>query len=241
MLIDYFKQSISKKLDPSLPIVICPSTGIEKALKKAAKEQDAQELSKIFFAASASFCRYPSFSTVSPVLGAPAVGLVIEPLLQLNVKKISLVSICGGVQLNNPDLSIGDYILPTGAISEEGTSRLYGANEEIKYTWPASQHSLEDSSVLISAPAKTHRGLIWTTDAIYKETDEKVSHYAKGGAIGVDMEFSALLHLCNIYGAELSSIFVVSDIVGPGCEVGLSNHDFWGSLHFACKAVISNH
>ncbi len=56
---------------------------------------------------------------VGPMLGAPQAVLVLEKLIALGVTEVMAVGWCGSLQ---PDVKIGDLVLPTGAFSEEGTS-----------------------------------------------------------------------------------------------------------------------
>ena len=59
---------------------------------------------------------------VGPMLGAPQAVLVLEKLIALGVTEVMTVGWCGSLQ---PDVGIGDLVLPTGAFSEEGTSPHY--------------------------------------------------------------------------------------------------------------------
>jgi purine-nucleoside phosphorylase len=52
---------------------------------------------------------------------------------------------------------------------------------------------------------------VWTTDAIYRETSEKVVAYGKRGYLAVEMEMSALIRLAAYRSVELAGLLIVSD------------------------------
>jgi uridine phosphorylase len=56
-----------------------------------------------------------------------------------------------------------------------------------------------------------HSGAIWSTDAIYRETCEKVKYFQRRDAIAVEMEMSALFTVAKFRGVDLGAIAVVSD------------------------------
>ncbi|WP_457751029.1 phosphorylase family protein [Thermococcus sp.] len=55
------------------------------------------------------------------------------------------------------------------------------------------------------------KGGIWTTDALFRETEDKVEKYAKRGILGVEMESSALMTVGAFRGVELAVALAVSD------------------------------
>ena len=57
------------------------------------------------------------------------------------------------------------------------------------------------------------RGEHWTTDAIHRETWNKVTRYRNVGVVSVDMELSALAGVAHYWKRELSAILVVTDVL----------------------------
>jgi purine-nucleoside phosphorylase len=55
------------------------------------------------------------------------------------------------------------------------------------------------------------QGPVWTTDAPYRETADKVKRYQTDGVLGVDMETSALFTVAAFRGIQAASLLVVSD------------------------------
>lgn len=148
---------------------------------------------------------------VGPFLGSPAAVMLAETLIASGISQIILFSVAGALSENGKAASPGDIIYPRGALSEEGTSRLYDATAEITFNANPLQQELESNICNPQFNARNHYGSIWTTDAPFRETSEKLSYYLNRGAIAVDMEFSALAHLCYLRGVSLGAVFLVSD------------------------------
>ncbi len=56
-----------------------------------------------------------------------------------------------------------------------------------------------------------HVGGIWTTDAIFRQTRDKVRKYSSEGVLAVDMESTALMAIAMYRGVELGIAHVVTD------------------------------
>jgi len=106
-------------------------------------------------------------------------------------------------------LVIGDLIIPTTALSEEGTSAHYPVNNNKKQTDRSLNKRLEVALQKANLPFK--KGSIWTTDALYRETSEKVTEYGKRGYLAVEMEISALITVSIYRSVKLAGLLLVSD------------------------------
>jgi uridine phosphorylase len=147
-----------------------------------------------------------SISLAGPFIGAPHAVMGLEKLIVLGAKSIWVLGWCGSLQ---PDLNIGDFVIPERAISEEGTSKHYPSAGET----PGADPGL--NRILAHAISRKGRifseGNIWTTDAIYRETPEKVKRFQQLGVLAVEMEISALLTVAAYRSAALAALLVVSD------------------------------
>jgi uridine phosphorylase len=148
----------------------------------------------------------PAIALAGPLLGAPQGAMVIEKLIALGAKRIWVFGWCGSLQ---PQLLIGDLLITTAALSEEGTSSHYPVDEEKKLTSPVLNRRLEDA--LERAELPFHKGPVWTTDAIYRETEKKVVAYGKRGFLAVEMEMSALITVAAYRSVEIAGLLLVSD------------------------------
>lgn len=145
-------------------------------------------------------------AVVGPMLGAPQVILVLEKLIALGVTQVMAVGWCGSLQ---PDVKIGDLVLPTGAFSEEGTSPHYPiANPQpgpSRKLLKALKEALPDGTM------RVHEGLLWSIDAPFRETVKKVLNYQQAGVLAVDMETSALFTVASFRGIGMAVALAVSD------------------------------
>ncbi len=155
-------------------------------------------------------CKGGKISIAGPFTGAPHAAMVIENLIVCGVKKIIFSGWCGAV---SPDIKTGDILIPDGAFSDEGTSRHYGdfKNDELLKTSDSLSFFLKQ--LLISKDIPFHKGSIWSTDAIYRETRQKIEYYQEKNVLGVEMELSALIAVSLFREVEIASLQVVSDEV----------------------------
>ncbi|MEK6777991.1 MAG: hypothetical protein AABY87_14115 [bacterium] len=165
-----------------------------------------------------------------PALGAPAAALLVEHLASSGVKRMLLLGVCGSLV---PDLRIGDLFIPTGGISEEGTSRLYGEGEI-----PPPDPSLLNRILKAchEEGASPRQGLIWTTDAPHRETPDKIARFRGQEALAVDMEFTALSAVAGFHRIQFAALMVVSDEnFMKTHQSGFMQKKFQGALNTSAK------
>jgi uridine phosphorylase len=146
-------------------------------------------------------------SLTGPVVGAPYAVMVLETLIAWGAQKIFFLGWCGSI---SEKVKIGDIIVATSAIIDEGTSGHYKTNET-RVSFPSASMLTTLNDALRQNQANFHNGAIWSTDAIYRETCEKVKYFQRQDAIGVEMEISALFTVAKFRGVDLGAMAVVSD------------------------------
>lgn len=152
--------------------------------------------------------RRPGLTIAGPVLGAPFAAMMLETLIVWGAETVFFLGWCGAV---SPALSIGDVVVPDSALIDEGTSRHYrpsGAPDLVHPTEAALDKVLGSLDV---AEIPFHRGSIWTTDAIFRETRDVMAGHQKNGVLAVEMEFSALCAISRFRGTAVAGALVVSD------------------------------
>jgi uridine phosphorylase len=144
-------------------------------------------------------------TVAGPAVGAPQAVMILEKLIVLGARRVILLGWVGGL---SPTLSPGDLIVPDEAISEEGTSRHY--SDEIR---PQPSYSLlnELKEGLNQEGLSYRLGPIWTTDAPYRETLDKMKGLQSMGVLGVDMETSAFFTVSTFRRIEAAALLIVSD------------------------------
>jgi len=145
-------------------------------------------------------------AVVGPSLGAPQTIMILEKLIALGVNKILALGWCGSLQ---SQVKIGDVVLPTGAISEEGTSTHY----PIGVPQPGPDQGLMGviKEALKTSDLNMHEGYVWTTDAPYRETANKILTYQREGVLAVEMEVSAMFTVACFRCIRLAAALIVSD------------------------------
>ena len=146
-----------------------------------------------------------SVFVAGPAIGAPMAVMTLEKLIALGAKKITVCGWCGSL---SSGLAIGDILLPTWGVSEEGTSKHYPLEGRAS-SFPSLRETLAD--YLRQNSLVCQEGPIWTTDAPYRETRGQVEGYAGKSILGVDMEFNALATVAAYRKIELAAVFLVSD------------------------------
>jgi uridine phosphorylase len=167
-----------------------------------------------------------------PMLGAPQAVLVLEKMIALGASKFIAAGWCGSLR---NEVRIGDIVLPSAAISEEGTSGHYpGA-----MCAPSSELFNSLKSALTSTGRAIHEGTVWTTDAPFRETCAKVKAFQSRGVLSVDMETSALFSVSRFRGVSLAVVLVVSDdLSGLKWVHGFRDPQFHESRKRAIKSIL---
>lgn len=141
----------------------------------------------------------------SPV-GAPSCIAIHEDLYVMGVEKMVVFGTCGVLEKEIEDCSI---IIPDSAVRDEGTSYHYApSSEEIVVN-----SKYKDTFIEIIKGHKVSyvTGKVWTTDACYRETRDKVNRRKERGCIAVDMECSAVTALADFRGKEVFHFFYAAD------------------------------
>ena len=145
-------------------------------------------------------------------VGAPATVSGLEVAIARGARRILFFGICGSLQ---PDLKIGDLFAVEEAIREEGTSYHY---------LPADAPARATRELLEAADMP--RGVVWTTDAPFRETRTKAARFAAQGVLGVEMEVSAVYTLAQYRGVEALALQVVSDQLVGEKWTGITRETF---------------
>ncbi len=176
-------------------------------------------MSKVFPSAG----KAERFSVAGPVVGAPYATLVLESLIAWGVREVVYVGWCGAI---DPSLETGDILVAAGAVVDEGTSPHYGtATGETADADPQLTARLTEAFRERELPFRS--GTVWTTDAVYRETREKVEHFRNIGTQAVEMELSALFTVARFRGIRAGAVLVVSDDLSDFTwRPGFTSHRF---------------
>ncbi len=142
--------------------------------------------------------------------GAPASVLALELLIAAGGRNFLVY---GGAGSLTPDLRIGDVLVPTWGVREEGTSYHYLPPHHVPRPHPELTKELIRvlRAHLSLLGSRVEEGGVWSTDAVFRETEDKVREYGVKGVKGVDMEATALMSVAEYRGANLSLALVITD------------------------------
>jgi uridine phosphorylase len=151
---------------------------------------------------------------------APDCAIMGEIYYTAGVECIIRVGSCGCLQ---NDIEIGDIIIVTGAVRDEGTTVNY-----IPDNFPA----VADFNLIqtIIKAAETlhipyHLGISWTTDGLLTESRQRVSQFKQLNIKSVDMISSSILTIAHHYRKSAGILLAVSDNLSTG-ELGFFDPKF---------------
>lgn len=145
-----------------------------------------------------------------PSVGAPMAVLSLEKLIALGARRVIVYGWCGSL---SKKLHSGSVLLPTWAVSDEGTSRHYPVDTRPESHAPTRQLLVEG---LTARGLTVHSGPVWTSDAPYRESIGQVKRFGSEGILGVDMEYAALVAVAAYRKIELTAVMLVSDELWSG-------------------------
>lgn len=141
-------------------------------------------------------------TVTSTGIGGVSAGIAVEELISCGAKHFIRIGSAGALQ---PNLSVGDLIIPTGAVRQDGASRMY-----LMEAYPAvADYDLVME--LIDACKKLnftyYKGIIRSHDSFYiDEQREVMKFWGSKNVLGSDMETAALFTISSLRGVKAASI-----------------------------------
>ncbi len=156
-------------------------------------------------------------SVTSTGIGSPSAAIAVEELARVGVETFIRVGSCGAIQ---PEMAIGDLVITTGGVRQEGTS-----DEYVREAYPAVA-DYEVVCALIAAAERLdypyHTGLTMSADAFYAGqgragfegfmaagAETLVEELKAVNVANIEMEASAILTLASIYGLRAGAVCTV--------------------------------
>lgn len=156
-------------------------------------------------------------SVTSTGIGSPSAAIAVEELARVGAENLIRVGSCGAIQR---EAAVGDLVITTGAVRQEGTS-----DEYVREDYPAVA-SVEVVSALVAAAERLdypyHLGLTASTDSFYagqgrpgfngfmaEGSETLVEELREANVLNFEMEASAILTLANLYGLRAGAVCTV--------------------------------
>ncbi|MBW2653851.1 MAG: nucleoside phosphorylase [Deltaproteobacteria bacterium] len=178
------------------------------------------------------------FCVAGPFIGAPYAVMLLESLIAKGADKIIVIGWCGVV---TDQFEVGDILLPYKAIVDEGTSCNYKVlDRKIPSSTPDLNLTDHLADHLTEREIGFQKATIWTTDAIYRETENKVAYFRKLGAQAVEMECSALFSVAAYRKVNIAGVLVVSDsVASKDWDHGFRKKRFKLARQNVCESVMA--
>ena len=138
-------------------------------------------------------------------MGGPAAANALEMIANNGGRRVVVFGACGGT---DPKVAVGDLIAVRGAVRGEGTSRYYAPMEFPAAFNPLLTVRLHEAAV--RAGTGNHIGVVYTTDAGYRQGPEIYETYA-GLVIAVESECAAAAVVGARLGLEMGALLFCSD------------------------------
>jgi len=139
---------------------------------------------------------------ISTGIGGCSAGIAAEELHNIGVEAMIRIGSCGALQRN---LALGDLILASGAVRDDGASKAY-----VDAAYPA----VADTGLLMCCIESArelgcpfHVGIAHSHESFYYDEAEADSNYwSSKGVLGADMETAALYTIGRLRGVRAASI-----------------------------------
>ncbi len=147
-------------------------------------------------------------------MGCPSAAIVVEELIQLDVRRFMRIGTCGGIGACVKPL---DIIAAIAASPFDGTTRTYLDNETHA---PYATFEILKTAYDISKKMgiNVYFGGVASVDVFYNPFPDYVEKLRTKGIVAVEMETSLIYYLANRSNRQAASFLLVSDIVGGGKE-----------------------
>ncbi|USZ72587.1 nucleoside phosphorylase [Natronosalvus halobius] len=153
-------------------------------------------------------------SVTSTGIGSPSAAIAVEELARVGCETFIRVGSCGALQ---PEMSVGDLVITTGGVRQEGTS-----DEYVREDYPATA-DYEVVSALVAAAERLgynyHTGITMSADSFYAGqgrpgfdgfeaagTDDLIDELTEANVANIEMEASAILTIANVYGLRAGAV-----------------------------------
>ncbi|WP_435184402.1 nucleoside phosphorylase [Halobellus sp. EA9] len=153
-------------------------------------------------------------SVTSTGIGSPSAAIAVEELARVGVDTFVRVGSCGAIR---PEMDVGDLVITSGAVRQEGTSKEY-----VREDYPAVADG-EVVSALVAAAERLgydyHVGLTMSADSFYAGqgragfegftaagSESLVEELRDANVKNIEMEAAALLTLANVYGLRAGAV-----------------------------------
>jgi DeoD family purine-nucleoside phosphorylase len=138
-------------------------------------------------------------------MGAPSTAIVLEELINLGGKVFIRVGSAGGI---DPNLNVGDVVVATGSIRDDGTTPNY-----LRTTFPAvADFDITKTIIEVGKEIKPNLayGVVISEDAFYiPYSDEEMEKFVKAKVKAIEMESGCVFIVSAARGVKAGALFAL--------------------------------
>jgi AMP nucleosidase len=147
-------------------------------------------------------------SIVDFSMGSPTAALIIELMATTDPKAVLFLGLCGGLHRS---LQVGDFILPTAAIRDEGASKHFMPPQVPAL--PTFKIHKFVSQIIVEKGLDYRTGVVHTTDYRFWEFDDKFkANLYEERALAIEMETATLFVGGFAAKVPIGALLLVSDL-----------------------------
>jgi Uridine phosphorylase len=141
-----------------------------------------------------------------PGVGAPLAAGLLEEVIAFGCRKFIA---CGGCGVLEKDIAVGNIIVVSGAIRDEGVSYHYIPPDREIIANDVGVNALVN--VLSNRGVPYRVGKTWSTDAPYRETLNKIAKRKEEGCLTVEMESAGMMAVAQFRGVIFGQVLYGGD------------------------------
>jgi len=139
-------------------------------------------------------------------MGGPSAAIVISELAELGARTFVRVGTCGSLAAG---LGVGELVIVTEAICEDGASRALASAERV-----APEPALLARLIAAGQAAEVRQAIAVSTDLFYDRPAGERDRWAGLGAAVVELETATVLALARRRGLSAAALLLVADVIG---------------------------
>jgi uridine phosphorylase len=148
-------------------------------------------------------------------MGGPSAAIIVSELIDLGARTLVRVGTCGGL---DPELQLGQLLVVSEAIADDGTSQALGAPRRVQPS-PALLSRLRSTGSVADGPAVS-------TDLFY-DAAHLHDGWRSAGARVVEMECATVFAVAHRRGVDAAAALLVSDTLVPAPPVRIGPDDLY--------------
>jgi nucleoside phosphorylase len=135
----------------------------------------------------------------------------LEELIELGVEKLIVI---GGAGSMTDELHIGDVVIASAALRDDGMSAHYEPPSRFSYPSETLTRRLEAEA--LSSGLHVTRAPVWSITAYFRQTPTRLERFRQDGCVAVCNEAAAAFSIGRYRDVDVAAMFVIGDSIASG-------------------------